>query len=291
MLHKRKQSQDTLSSFGSLTIQPATANARQHGRNGSLSSPLPSPGLPPTATPSHAVEDGGSIKLHPEFQQEGNVLLACKDAKHQVGFTVNGNLIAAVCPTFRDLLTTFKSGPAIVWLDDSVDDIRIFLRLFGLATPVKGGMWEKSWEPTLYDYVASLRVVEKYDMVLLRDVLHNKVSTLPDEFVDNMGHSKNEVFAILHLAHVLQSRPLWENICSHMGRWRNTLDLHRLKDDEVEWLGPELHAILIAIAAMSMGSYPYADTHNIRVHYDHDGKASVVYADYQKNKCPNCKHH
>lgn len=95
MLHKRKQSQDTLSSFGSLTIQPATANTR-HGRNGSLSSPLPSPGLPPTATPSHAVEDGGSIKLHPEFQQEGNVLLACKDSKHQIGFTVNGNLIAAV---------------------------------------------------------------------------------------------------------------------------------------------------------------------------------------------------
>lgn len=158
-----------------------------------------------------------------------------------------------------------------MWLDDSVDDIRIFLRLFGLATPVKGGMWEKSWDPTLYDYVASLRVVEKYDMVLLRDVLHNKVSTLPDEFVDNMGHSKNEVFAILHLAHVLQSRPLWENICSHMGRWRHTLDLHRLKDDEVEWLGPELHAILIAIAAMSMGNYPYADTHNIRVHYDHGG--------------------
>lgn len=170
-------------------------------------------------------------------------------------------------------------------VDDSAHDMHAFLRLlrFGAVRPGASSTsaagtppTPPTFEPSVAQYAGIHRLVNKYNGWYPRAVLDFHVELNASAIVDRVGEQagKDEVFALLRLAHDLCSSYLWTQVCDRLRNqrwWHDILNPWAFGDDDVDALGPTLFSIISILASVSSRQRLYSHLDELCIMYSDGG--------------------
>lgn len=153
-----------------------------------------------------------------------------------------------------------------------------FLRLLRFSTP-SSQPYPPPFDPTITQYAGIHRLAQKYNGWYPRAVLDFHVELHAAEIVDNLGEhaSKDDVFALLRLAHALHSSYLWSQVCDRLRFnqwWHDILNPWKFSDDDAAALGPSIHSIVSILASVSSRTRLYSNLEELCVLYT-DGECEL----------------
>ncbi|KLT44669.1 hypothetical protein CC85DRAFT_326247 [Cutaneotrichosporon oleaginosum] len=239
--------------------------------------------VPETANRNH-------VALHPDFNENGDVLIVCTEGEQQVGFLVNGSMMRMASPVLTELLGPPEPGPPkILRVDDSVHDMHAFLRLLRFAAPSSG--FPPPFDPNISQYAGIHRLALKYNGWYPRAVLDFHVELHAAQIVDDLGPdaTKQDVFSLLRLAHALHSSYLWSQVCDRLRFnkwWHGILNPWQFSEEDAAALGPSIHSILSILASVSSRTRLYSNLEELCVLYTDEGEVSVAAAERPSGACP-----
>lgn len=165
-----------------------------------------------------------------------------------------------------------------------------FLRLLRFAAP-SSAAYPPPFDPNIAQYAGIHRLALKYNGWYPRAVLDFHVELHAAEIVDNLGAQakKDDVFALLRLAHALHSSYLWSQVCDRLRFnrwWHDILNPWQFSEADGAALGQSIHSILSILASVSSRTRLYSNLDELCVLYT-DGKSMVgeAEADIQRAKC------
>lgn len=149
-----------------------------------------------------------------------------------------------------------------------------------------------NFTPTIAQYDGIQRLALKYNGWYSRAVLDFHVELRAGEIVDRVGPKapKEEVFALIKLAHALHSSFLWSEICDRLRTswWHNILNPWKMKEDDVEVLGDSLFSLLSILASVSSRTALYSHLDELCVMYS-EGTPLFCHAHGQKATSPSLR--
>ncbi|WOO85806.1 uncharacterized protein LOC62_07G009292 [Vanrija pseudolonga] len=252
--------------------------------------------------PSPRVVKTSIVALHPDFCGAGDVLIVCDEPDGTVGFRVSSRMLCMASPLFVHLLSAGSSltkGATSYRLevDDSAHDMHAFLRLlrFGAVRPAPTAaaaghgsapapLTPPTFEPSVAQYAGIHRLVNKYNGWYPRAVLDFHIELNAGAIVDRVGEAagKDEVFALVRLAHDLCSSYLWTQVCDRLRNqrwWHDILNPWAFGDDDVAALGPTLFSIISILASVSSRQRLFSHLDELCIMYSDEGEVSVAAAE------------
>ncbi|KAL1405253.1 hypothetical protein Q8F55_008879 [Vanrija albida] len=239
------------------------------------------------------------VALHPDFSGPGDVLIVTAEPDGKVGFRVSSRMLRMASPLFVHLLATgsnLTEGATTYRLavDDTAHDMHAFLRLLRLGavrgTSAAASPTPPTFEPTVAQYAGIHRLVNKYNGWYPRAVLDFHVELNAGAIVDRVGAgaAKDDVFALLGLAHDLCSSYLWTQVCDRLRTqrwWHDILNPWAMGDDDIAALGQTLFSILSILASVSSRERLFSHLDELCIMYSDEGEVSIAAAE----RAPTCE--
>lgn len=150
-----------------------------------------------------------------------------------------------------------------------------FLRLLRFSAPTSQP-YPPPFDPDIAQYAGIHRLALKYNGWYPRAVLDFHVELHAAEIVDNLGAdaTKDDVFALLRLAHALHSSYLWSQVCDRLRFnkwWLDILNPWQFTDADAAALGQSIHSILSILASVSSRTRLYSNLEELCVLYTDGG--------------------
>lgn len=203
-----------------------------------------------------------------------------------------------------------SSVPQFVKANDSPEDMHAFLRLLRFGTPSPTSSSPSSvppaFFPTIQQYDGIQRLALKYNGWYPRAVLDFHVELRASEIANRVGKdgSKEDIFALVRLAHSLHSSFLWTEVCDRLRRgwWHTVLNPWKFSEDDVEDVGESIFSLLSILASVGSRDGLYSHIDELCVIYEGgaysevhargadsaDGEVSVAMSERRVGQCPTC---